>query len=111
MITIAFCLMVVFGAFAGGVLFVLSVRDDKAKEAEARRLALAGEPAGASRQAWSTRAADESDARALRAGDGDRGVAVRGGAVPLARASIGERSKARTIKAARLDRRSSPGRD
>jgi hypothetical protein len=73
MITIAFCLMVVFGSFAGGVLFALSVRDDRAKEAEAKRLAAGDEPPAALKQPRSTRAADESDARALRAGEGDRG--------------------------------------
>lgn len=37
MITIAFCLIVLFGSLAEGVLFALSARNDKAKEAEARR--------------------------------------------------------------------------
>jgi hypothetical protein len=104
MITIAFCLIVLFGSPAVGMLFAQSVREDKAKEAEANRLAAGGEPADAIRQTRSRRAADESGARGLRrAGDRDRGVAVRSGAVPLARASSGERSKARTIKARGLD--------
>jgi hypothetical protein len=36
-ITIAFCLIVLFGSLAEGVLFALSARNDKAKEAETRR--------------------------------------------------------------------------
>src|SRR5215218_5907619 len=60
MITIAFCLIVLLGSLALGVLFAQSVRGDKAKEAEAKRLAAGGEI----RQPRSRRAADESDARA-----------------------------------------------
>jgi hypothetical protein len=37
MITIAFCLIVLLGSLAEGLLFALSVRNDKAKEAETRR--------------------------------------------------------------------------
>jgi hypothetical protein len=73
MITIAFCLIVLFGSLAVGMLFAQSVRDDKAKEAEANRLAGGGEPAGAIRQPRSRRAADdECGARGLRRA-GDRG--------------------------------------
>ena len=37
MITIAFCLIVLFGSLAEGMLFALSARNDKAKDAERRR--------------------------------------------------------------------------
>ena len=37
MITIAFCLIVVLGSLAEGLLFAFSARNDKAKEAETRR--------------------------------------------------------------------------
>jgi hypothetical protein len=41
MITIAFCLIVLFGSLAEGVLFALSARNDRAKE-EAERRAVEG---------------------------------------------------------------------
>ena len=36
MITIAFCVIVLFGSLAEGALFALSVRNDRAKEAETK---------------------------------------------------------------------------
>jgi hypothetical protein len=42
MITIAFCLYVLVGSFAVGVLVAKSTRDDKAKEADAQRRMQAG---------------------------------------------------------------------
>jgi hypothetical protein len=36
MITIAFCVIVLFGSLAEGVLFALSARNDKAKEAKTK---------------------------------------------------------------------------
>jgi hypothetical protein len=87
MITIAFCLIVLFGSLAAAVLIAQSVRDDKAKEAEAKRLAAEAEI----RQPTSARGADESDVRALSAaGDPDPGLAMRSGAVALARARTSE---------------------
>lgn len=88
MITIAFCLYVLLGSLAVGMLFAQSIRDDKVKEAEAKRRSAGGEPADRIRQPRSTRAAG---------GSADRGIGVRSGAAQLARASTGERSKARTI--------------
>jgi hypothetical protein len=62
MITIAFCLIVLLGSLAAAVLIARSGRDDKAKEAAAKRL-----PARAEiRQPTSARGADKSGTRALR---------------------------------------------
>ena len=49
MITIAFCLYVLVGSLAVGVLAAKSIRDDNAKEADAKRRAAGGEPADESR--------------------------------------------------------------
>jgi hypothetical protein len=43
MITIAFCLYVLVVALAAGVLLANSIRDDNAKEADAKRRAAGGE--------------------------------------------------------------------
>ena len=45
MITIAFCLYVLIGSLAAWVLLAQSIRDDNAKEADAKRRAPGGEPA------------------------------------------------------------------
>jgi hypothetical protein len=63
MITIAFCLYVLVGSLAVAVLVAKTIRDDKAKEAEAKRRAVGGEPAEGSRQSRSTRLQAESPAR------------------------------------------------
>jgi hypothetical protein len=55
MITIAFCLYVLVGSLAAGVLVAKSIRDDNAKEADAKRRAPVGEPADGSRRPLSTR--------------------------------------------------------
>ena len=55
MITIAFCLYVLVGSLAVGVLVAKSTRDDNAKEADAKRRAAVSEPAGGSRQPRSAR--------------------------------------------------------
>jgi hypothetical protein len=55
MITIAFCLYVLVGSLAVGVLAAKSIRDDNAKEADAKRRAPVGEPADGSRRPLSTR--------------------------------------------------------
>jgi hypothetical protein len=54
MITIAFCLYVLVGSLAMGVLAAKSIRDDHAKEAEAKRRAAGGEPVGGSSRPGST---------------------------------------------------------
>jgi len=43
MITIAFCLIVLLGSLAAAELIMQSARDDKAKEAEAKRLSARAE--------------------------------------------------------------------
>lgn len=50
MITIAFCLYVLVGSLAMGLLAAKSIREDRAKEADAKRRAAGGEPAGESRK-------------------------------------------------------------
>ena len=50
MITLAFCLYVLIGSLAVGVLAAKSIRDDNAKEADAKRRAAGGEPADESRR-------------------------------------------------------------
>jgi hypothetical protein len=55
MITMAFCLYVLVGSLAVGVLAAKSIRDDNAKEAYAKRRAAGGEPADGSRRPRSTR--------------------------------------------------------
>jgi hypothetical protein len=53
MITIAFCLYVLVGSLAVGVLVAKSIRDHNAKEADAKRRATGGEPAdGSKRPRW-----------------------------------------------------------
>jgi hypothetical protein len=54
LITIAFCLYVLVGSLAVGVLVAKTIRDDNAKEDDAKRRA-AGEPAEERRQPRSTR--------------------------------------------------------
>jgi hypothetical protein len=105
MITIALCLYVLLGSLAVVLLFAQSIRDDRAKEAEAKQRFTGGETADRIRQPQSTRAARGSADRA------DRGMGVRSGAAQLARASTGERSKARTILARPPGRHSSARRD
>jgi len=55
MITIAFCLYVLIGSLAVGVLAAKSIRDDNAKEADAKRRAPVGEPADGRRRPRSRR--------------------------------------------------------
>jgi hypothetical protein len=55
MITIAFCLYALVGSLAMGVLAARSIRDDQAKEAEAKRRAAGGEPVGGGSRPGSTR--------------------------------------------------------
>jgi len=50
MITIAFCLYVLVGSLAMGLLAAKSIREDRAKEADAKRRVAGGEPAGESRK-------------------------------------------------------------
>jgi hypothetical protein len=55
MITIAFCLYVLVGSLAAGVLVAKSIRDDNAKGADAKRRAAGSEPADGGRQPRSAR--------------------------------------------------------
>ena len=55
MITIAFCLYVLVGSLAAGVLVAKSIRDDNATEADAKRRAAGSELADGGRQPRSTR--------------------------------------------------------
>jgi hypothetical protein len=55
MITIAFCLYVLIGSLAVGVLAAKSIRDDNAKEADAKRRAAGCEVADGSRRPRSKR--------------------------------------------------------
>ena len=55
MITIAFCLYVLVVSLADGVLAAKGIRNDKVKEADAKRRAAGGEPADGSRRPRSTR--------------------------------------------------------
>jgi hypothetical protein len=71
MITIAFCLYVLVGSLAVGVIAAKSIRDDHAKEADAKRRTAGGEPADGSRRPRSTR---------LLGGVADRGIGARSGA-------------------------------
>ena len=45
MITIAFCLYILVGSLAMGALAARSIREDRAKEAGAKRRAAGGDPA------------------------------------------------------------------
>jgi len=104
MITIAFCVYVLLGSLAVGMLFARSVGEDKAKEAEANRLAAGREPGGAIRQpkveeswggvrrSWATAG---RKSRRGRRGE-KRSHAARSG-------EHWREVKARTIKARRLD--------
>jgi hypothetical protein len=55
MITIALCLYVLVGSLAVGMLATKSIREDRAKEADAKRRAAGGAPADESRRPRSKR--------------------------------------------------------
>jgi hypothetical protein len=55
MITIAFCLYVLVGSLAVGVIAAKSIRDDHAKEADAKRRAAGGKPVDGTSRPRSTR--------------------------------------------------------
>jgi hypothetical protein len=87
MITIAFCVYVVLGSLAIVALAPRKLPDDQDDEADRKRLDAGIGPQDAIGEPKPTKAADQSDTRALqRVGDLDRSLLVKSGAAPLARA-------------------------
>jgi hypothetical protein len=91
-ITIVFSLWVLLGWGAWMVLFVRSVRNEKAEEADTKRFDAVPESTVANRQPRATRAAEKLRRSSAAAGRGSRpGRRSKGDAAPRAGAGAGKR--------------------